>query len=268
MPIYILCLTELRRLQASGGDGTPQTSPPTIWSLLRATHAGVLAPPGGTLPPHQGRSNTEDRLNTTRPLILFAAQWPVHPIAPASHHTFSAQCGTKNAPRRWTRYPWGRFSPGCPLPYNHLICGSPEHAGLRGQIPPRLRLTVEALYSQPPLFSNLRRTVSTAVLTTRSDQCVPGPVQDSCSARVTVIVVTHSPNRDPFSKHLHIRWFWSSAPAPVVPCSPMAVFTSVNQAAAYQVCSHPMIVCLVNHVLHGICPNVATLESQRRAVAF
>ena len=30
-------------------------------------------------------SNTGDHRNTTRPLILFAAQWSVRPIAPASH---------------------------------------------------------------------------------------------------------------------------------------------------------------------------------------
>ena len=32
-------------------------------------------------------SNTGDDGNTTRPLILFAAQWSVSPIAPASHYT-------------------------------------------------------------------------------------------------------------------------------------------------------------------------------------
>ena len=61
--------------------------------------------------------------------------------------------------------------------------------------------------------------------------------------------------------------FWSPAPAQVVPCSPMPVVTSVNQVAAYQVCSHPASVCLVDHVLHGICPNVMTLVGQGGAVA-
>ena len=101
--------------------------------------------------------------------------------------------------------------------------------GLRERIPPRLRLTIESLYSQPRLFSNLSRAVSTVVQTTRPNQCVPGQV---------------------------------------VPCSPMPVFTCVNQVAAYQVCSQPASVCLVDHVLHGICPNVMTLGRQRRAVAF
>ena len=242
--------------------------PSPLGSLLWATSAGVLTPPGGTPPPHQGRSNTEDRRNTTRRLILFAAQWSVRPTAPASHHTFSAQCSTKNAPTRWTRYPLGRFSPVCPPPYDHLHCGSPEHAGLREQVPPRLGLTVEALYLEPPLFSNLPRAVSTGVLTTRPNQCVPGQVQDSGRVPIRVIVLTSPPDGDRLSKHLHIRCLWSPGPAYVVPCSPMPVVTSVNQVAAYQVCSHPATVCLVDHVLHGICPNVMTLGSQQRAVAF
>ena len=157
VPIYLLSLTELRRLQASGGGGIPQTSPPPVGSLLWATPAGVLAPPGGTLPSHQGRSNTEDRRNTTRPLILFAERLSVRPIAPAFHHTFSAHCSTKKAPTRCTRYLWGRISPGCPPPYDHLNCGSPERAGPRENIRPRLGLTVEALYSQPLCFLTSER---------------------------------------------------------------------------------------------------------------
>ena len=35
-----------------------------------------------------------------------------------------------------------------------------------------------------------------------------------------------------------------------------------------QICSHPASVCLVDHLLYGICPNVMTLGSQRRAVAY
>ena len=87
-----------------------------VESLPRATPSRVLASAGGTLLPHQGRRNTEDRRNTTRPLILFAAQWSVRPIDPATHQTFSARCSTKNAHTRWTRYLWGWFSPGCPSP--------------------------------------------------------------------------------------------------------------------------------------------------------
>ena len=53
-----------------------------------------------------------------------------------------------------------------------------------------------------------------------------------------------------------------------VSSSPMLMVTSVNQVAAYQVCSHPASVCLVDHVLHGNCPDVMTLRSQPRAVAY
>ena len=48
-----------------------------------------------------------------------------------------------------------------------------------------------------------------------------------------------------------------------VPCSPMPMVTSVSQMAAYQVCSQPASVCLVDHVCHGTCPDVMTLGSQR-----
>ena len=81
-------------------------------------------------------------------------------------------------------------------------------------------------------------------------------------------VLTRTLNRVQHSRHLHIRCLRSSAPALVVPCSPLPVVTSVNQMAANLVCSHAAIVCLVDHVLHGICPNVMTLGSQRRAVGF
>ena len=255
-------------LQVSGGGGIPETSPPPVGSLLLATPAGVLAPPRGTLPPHQGRSNTEDRPITIRPLILFGAQWLLRPIAPACHHTFSAQCSTKNVPTRWTRYSWGWFSPVCPPPYDHLNSGSSEHADLREQISLRLRLTVEALYSQPPLFSSLPGAVSILVLIARPTQYVPGQVQDSCRAPVTVNVLTPSLNRVWHSRHPNIRCLRSTVPVLAVPCSPMLMVTSANQMAAYQVCSHPASLCLVDHVLHGNCPDGMTLGSQRRTVAF
>ena len=225
-------------------------------------------PPGGTLPPHQGRSNTEDRRNTTRQIILFADQWSVRPIAPACHHTFSAQCSTKNASTRWTRYPWGQFSPGRPPPYDHLHSGSSEHTGLREQIPLRLRLTVEALYSQPPLFSNPPGALSTLVMIARPTQCVPGHVQDSGGAPVTVNVMTPTLDRVRRSRHLHICCLQSTAPALAEPCSPMPMVTSVNLMAAYQVCTHPASVCPVDHVVHAICPDVMTLGSQGGAVAL
>ena len=53
-----------------------------------------------------------------------------------------------------------------------------------------------------------------------------------------------------------------------VPCSPMLMVTSVNQVAVYQGCSHSVSVCLVNHVLHGNCPDVMTWGSRQRVVAF
>ena len=192
----------------------------------------------------------------------------MRPIAPACHHTFSAQCSTKNAPVHQTRYLCGRFCSGCPPPYDDLNSGSPEDAGLREQITLRLRLTVEALYSQPPLVSNLAGAVSTLVLTARPTQFVPGQVHDSCRAPVAEKVLTPTLNRVQRSRHLHIRCLRSSAPAVAVPYSPTPVVTSVNQMAAYHAFSHPASVCFVDHVLHGICPNVMTLGSQQRAVAF
>ena len=243
---------------------TPEIPPPAC-SLLWATPAGVLAPPGGTLPPDQGRSDTEDHRNTTRPLILFAAQWLVRPIAPACHQTFCAQCSTKNAPTPWTRYPWGRFSPGCPPPYDHLNSRSPEHAGVCEQIPLRLRITVEALYSQPPVFSNLPGAVSTLVLIDRPTHFEPGQGQNSCRGPATVNVLTPTLNQVRRYRHLHIRCLRSTAPAMAVPCSPMPMVTSVNYMAAYQVCSHPASVCLVHHLVHRICPNAMTLKWKQRA---
>ena len=62
--------------------------------------------------------------------------------------------------------------------------------------------------------------------------------------------------------------FQSTALTLSVPCSPMPMVSSVNQVAAYQVCSHRASVCLVDHVLHGNCPDVMTLGSQRRTVAY
>ena len=41
LPIHLLLLTELRRLGASEGGGTSQTSPPPVGSHPRATSAGV-----------------------------------------------------------------------------------------------------------------------------------------------------------------------------------------------------------------------------------
>ena len=83
---------------------------------------------------------------------------------------------------------------------------------------------------------------------------------------MNVLTATLNPVRR--SGNLHTRCFWSPTPALVVPCCPLPVVTSLNQVATYFVCSDPASVCLVDHLLHGICPNVMTLGSQRRAVAF
>ena len=70
------------------------------------------------------------------------------------------------------------------------------------------------------------------------------------------------------------HWFFtdqcllSTALTLSVPCSPMPMVSSVDQVAAYQVCSHQASVCLVDHVLHGKCPKVMALGSQRRTVAY
>ena len=53
-----------------------------------------------------------------------------------------------------------------------------------------------------------------------------------------------------------------------VPRRPMPMVFSVGQVAAYQDSSHRASVCLVDHVLHGNCPDVMTLGSQRRTVAY
>ena len=53
-----------------------------------------------------------------------------------------------------------------------------------------------------------------------------------------------------------------------VPYRPMPMVSSVGQVAAYQDCSHPASVSLVDHVLHADCPDVMTLGSQRRTVAY
>ena len=100
------------------------------------------------------------------------------------------------------------------------------------------------------------------------NQYVPGQVQNSCRAPATVNVLFPTLNLVWHPKHVHIRCFQSTAPALAVPCSPMPMVTSVSEMASYQVCSHPASVCLVDPVLHGNCPDVMTLGSQRRAVAF
>ena len=101
--------------------------------------------------------------------------------------------------------------------------------------------------------------------TARPTQCVPRQAQDTCRAPVAVNVLTPTLNRVRRSKYLHIRCFESPAPALVVPRTPMPVVGSLVQMAAYQVCSQPASEWLVDHVLHGVCPNAMTLCSQRTA---
>ena len=81
-------------------------------------------------------------------------------------------------------------------------------------------------------------------------------------------VLTTALNRVRSSQLLHIRSFWSPAPVLVVPCTPMPVVSSVSQIAAYQVWSQPGSECLIDHGLHGICPNVMTFGEPTRSVGF
>ena len=128
--------------------------------------------------------------------------------------------------------------------------------------------TVLRLFHSGRRKTNLPGAVSTLVLIARPTQCVPGQLQDSCRTRVTVNVLTPTLSWVRHSRHLHIRCLRSTAPALAVPCSPMPMVTSVTQMTAYQVCSHLVSVCVVDHVLHGNCPDVMTLGSQQRAVAY
>ena len=118
------------------------------------------------------------------------------------------------------------------------------------------------------LFFNLPRALRTLVQIGRPTECVPGQVQDSCRAPATMNVLTPTLNQVRRSRHLHIRRLRSTAPALAVPCKPMPMVTSVSQMAAYQVCSHRARECLVDRVLHGICPDVMTLGTKRRALAY
>ena len=118
------------------------------------------------------------------------------------------------------------------------------------------------------LFSNLLGAVRTLVLTANPTQSVRGQVQNSCRAPGTVTVLNPTLSWVWHSRHLHICCLRSTAPALAVPCSSMPMVTSVSQMAAYQVCSHAGSVCRVDYVVHGNCPDVMTLGSQRRAVPY
>ena len=116
VPIYVLFLTKLRNLQASGGGGIPQTSDPPVGNLL-----GPLLQEYRLLLevhfPLTEEKNTWDDQNTTRPLILFAALWLVSPIAPASHPAIILH---SVVPRTRPRLGLGTYGVGA-------VWGSPLH---------------------------------------------------------------------------------------------------------------------------------------------
>ena len=53
-----------------------------------------------------------------------------------------------------------------------------------------------------------------------------------------------------------------------MPCTPIRVVTGVSQMAACQVCSEPASECLLDQVLHGLCPNVMTSGERSRSGGF
>ena len=82
VPTYLLIRTELKRLQASGGSRTTWTFPAVVVSLLRATLASALVPPGGTLTLHRRKQHR-------RSLVYQMASYldvVVECYLPASHH--------------------------------------------------------------------------------------------------------------------------------------------------------------------------------------
>ena len=74
---------------------------------------------------------------------------------------YATRCSTKNAPMRWTRYPWVRCSPGFPPPNDPPTCGSPEHAGLREQVPSLRNSQVRPFTRNPLCLHNLPGAVLT-----------------------------------------------------------------------------------------------------------
>ena len=93
------------------------------------------------------------------------------------------------------------------------------------------------------------------MLTVQANQWVLGHVQDSGRALVSVSVLTPALYRARFSRKVDIRCFGSPAPALVVPCTPVPAGSSLSE-------------CLVDHLLHGICPNVMTLGEPTRNGGF
>ena len=86
LPIYLLLLNEMRRLQASGGGGTTRTTQTPLLSFgvfFRPFLQEYRLPPEVYFPLNE-ESNSGDHRNTTRPLIIFAALWWLSPTNPAS----------------------------------------------------------------------------------------------------------------------------------------------------------------------------------------
>ena len=160
MPSYFLLLTELWRLQASRGGATTWTSPPPTGIIRRATPVGVFAPLGGTLGPHRAK---EHRGSSDYQMTAYLGSKQVvgesyYPSLQPCHHPL--RCSSKNAPTRWTRYPWGRFSSEFLPPNDQPTCGSPEHAGLREPVS-SLHNSQMRLFSRCPLCPNLSGVVCT-----------------------------------------------------------------------------------------------------------
>ena len=84
MPTYLSLLTELRRLQTSGGGGSTWTPTPPVGSLLQATLQAYWLLLEVHFPPTEG-SNTGGHRNTKWPLIWIAAKGSMSSITPASH---------------------------------------------------------------------------------------------------------------------------------------------------------------------------------------
>ena len=86
MPIYLLLLTEPRRLQPLRSQWFfPDMPPPFKVSFGPLLQEYRLLP--GVHFPLTEKNNTGDHWNTTRPLVMLAAEWTVSTRARASYHS-------------------------------------------------------------------------------------------------------------------------------------------------------------------------------------